>query len=349
MRYPAALLSMALAAPPLVVCRVGHSPRETRGVDTADFSFVGVHPGAVEQPTERGRILATLAAWDGRVYAGYGDINANTGPIAVAPFDPRTGTFEQEWVSDTEAVYTYRPIGGLLYAPAIDRRADADFAVGKPWRDVRSPMTDHAYDMATLTGADLWLVGSEGLDAVAWRSRDGGRTWAESLRVRPFDVTGKDFSRFFFVFADRGRLYVHASDSHHGPKPASKVFDGEAWSDGPNLLPLNYARGWHPVSFAGLTVYQSAQTVKLTESRLLSFDGEKVELPLAAPIRDFVVDRGRLFALTTRGTIERTRDLLSWSTVASAPPGGRSIGALDGFVYIGTADSKLYRSRRRLE
>jgi hypothetical protein len=307
--------------------------------------LAGVHPGAAGQPTEIGRTLATLVAWDGRLYGGYGDINANAGPIAVISFDPRKGAFAREWASDTEAIFTYRPIAGRLFAPATDPRAAADYAVGPPWKDERPIGCTHAYDMATLTGDDLWLVGSAGVDAVAWRSLDAGRSWRESLRVTPAGEPGEDYSRFHFAGVLGRSLYVQASDYHHGPKPASSVFDGRRWSSGPNLLPAPAVRGWHAVGFANRLVYQSDQTVAAGVSQLLAFDGRRVSLPLAEAIHDFTTDRGSLLALTTQGEVLRTRDLARWQRVATAPPGSRSIGALGGAIYVGTTDSRLYRSR----
>jgi hypothetical protein len=70
-----------------------------------------------------------------------------------------------------------------------------------------------------------------------------------------------------------------------------------------------------------------------------------VSLPLAEAIHDFTTDRGSLLALTTQGEVLRTRDLARWQRVATAPPGSRSIGALGGAIYVGTTDSRLYRSR----
>src|SRR5262249_4211822 len=130
----------------------------------ADFDLVGQHPQASAQPTGLGRIIGGLVGWRGQLYTGYGDFGANTGPIPVTSWDPATETFRAHWVSQTEAIYNYRPIGGLLYAPAIDSRVPpADFAVGEPWEDRVPVGTWHAFDMATLTGADLWIVGQQGV------------------------------------------------------------------------------------------------------------------------------------------------------------------------------------------
>jgi len=312
-----------------------------------DFELVATHADADAQPTARGRILATLTAHNGRLYAGYGDIDKNTGPIAVAAYDPALRAFVREWTSDTEAIYTFRVISGRLVAPAVDPRSAADYAVGPPWQDLRPIAADHVYDAASLGGRELWLAGSQGLDSVLWRVNEDGHG-TEVLRVPPADTSGADFGRFYFVLTHLGRLYVHARDYHRGPKPASLVWDGERWADGPNLLPISEAQGWHPQAFAGRVVYLSRQTVLPEGSRLLVFDGTAVTLPLAERLRDIAVVGERLVALTVGGRILVSSNLAQWTDSMQAPAGARSIGALGRNLYVGTAAGKLYRSRRQL-
>jgi hypothetical protein len=327
-------------------CPATAPPRVDVGAANRDFVPLGVHPGAAEQPTRTGRIVATLFPWEGRLYAGYGDINANTGPIAVSPYHPDPGSFVQEWLADTEAIYIYRPIGGRLYAPAIDPKTRADFSAGRPWHDERPVDAYHVYDAATLTGTDVWLVGARELDAVAWRSLDGVH-WEESLRIRTRSGSQDQLARFYFAGVYEGRLYLQAREQPGVPQPASRVFDGIGWHEGPSLLPEKDDQGWHPVVFSGRMVYQTRLPV-VGESRLLAFDGRQVVTALTGRIWDFTVDGPRLFALGADGTVRKTADLESWTTIATAPPGCRSLGALDGWIYLGTTEAGLLRSRRRL-
>lgn len=326
----------------LAGCACGADP------DDRDFVTVAVHAGAAAQPTARGRILAVLAPFQGRLYTGYGDIDANAGPIAVEAYDPARGALAREWTSDTEAVYTYRVFDGRLVAPAIDPRFDSDYAIGPPWRDLRPVRADHVYDAATLSGRDLWLAGSQGLDAVLWRIDENGQA-AVALRVPPADTSGNDFGRFYFVFAFQGRLYVHARDFNRGPKPASLVWDGRAWSEGPSLLPSADAQGWHPQPFAGRIVYAARQTVASVEgSRLLVFDGASVSQPLADPVRDVAVGETRVAALLADGRILVTANLADWTEEARAPVNARSVGLLGRDLYVGTDASEILRARRPL-
>jgi calcineurin-like phosphoesterase family protein len=310
--------------------------RFTIGV-AADFELLGVNPRAAAQPTAVGRTLHTLVGWRGQLYVGYGDWNNNTGPIWVTSWDPTVGAFRDHWLSETEAIYTYRAIGERLYAPAIDpHNQPIYYAAGAPWSDQPGFNLVHIFDIATFTGSDLWIAGAhiEGF-AVALRSLDGGATWTEMRRA-------PGFSRFYFPGVYQGKLYLQGANGLT-PAPSSLVFDGATWSDGPSLLPTPPATGWHPVEFAGRLIYRAYQLLQGAAGPLLVFDGQQVTSPLPFGIYDFTVSGSTLFVLTTSGAVLRTRDLLSWTPVAVAPPEARSVGTLNGRLYVGTADSRLYR------
>jgi len=306
------------------------------------FVLVGVNPFAAAQPTARGRRLHTLEGWRGELYLGYGDYGENTGPIEVSAYDPRTGTFASKLRFPTEAIEVYRPIGDRLYAPAIDPLGGgqtASVAIGEPdgrwWNNARVLMS-HAFDLATVDGTDLWLVGSLGARAVVMRSLDGGDTWEPSLALARASARPDDFARFYFVFAHRGRLYVQGEDFFGGHHPGAQVFDGAGWTDGPDLRP---ARGWggRPLAFGDRIVYVGREGLTV-------FDGTSVQ-GTGLGARDLCVADGVLYVLT-EGVVRRTRDLQRWETVAVAPANATSLGVLDGILYVGTADSQLYRLSR---
>lgn len=308
----------------------------------AAFISLGRNPFAAAQPTPVGRYLHTLEGWHGELYMGYGDYDENTGPIEVSAYNPRRSSFGTKLRFPTEAIELYRPIGDRLYAPAIDPRGDgpsAAVAVGEPdgrWSNNKDVWMTHAFDVATFDGADLWLVGSRDTQAIAVRSRDGGRHWETALALEPRSHDDGDFARFHFVFVHRGRLYVQAQDRQGGMFPRSKVFDGAIWTDGPDLRPIPNT-GAKPLAFAGEIVYFGAREI-------MAFDGRAVR-PVWTPqtqIHDLVVADGVLYALDGR-EVRGTRDLARWIPVATAPAGSTSIGVLDGYLYAGTVESELFR------
>lgn len=336
----------ALAA--LIVILIGLAGAREIVAQPAVFEVVGIHPQAAKQRTARGKTLAALEAWQGQVFAGYGDYGANTGPISISPFDPASGRFEQVYVSDTEAILNWRAIGDRLFAPATDRRTRADYAVGEPWMDVSGLNTTHAYDIVTLDGSDLWLVGSQSAKAAVWRSLDGGESWKRSLAVGPESTIADDFARFYFAGVLEDRLYVQASDYSGGTHARAWVFDGTAWSQGPSLLPAG-GMGWRPVPFAGEMVYRSNQG----NGSLLRFDGQTVLQSVAWNMVDLSVDGEHLIALTRQyqvglgwgpGPIIRTRDLQRWEALETPPPEeASSIAVLAGRIYLGDKQARLHR------
>ena len=306
--------------------------------DDGQFVRIGVNPYAAAQPTKYGRQLHTLEGWHGELYMGYGDWDENTGPIEVSVYQPKAGTFATKLTFATEAIQIYRAIGDRLYAPAIDpvgSGQSASVAIGQPnglWWNNNNVLITHAFDIASLDGRDLWLAGSRDFEAIVFRSQDRGATWTTALAMRSQSVEPGDFARFYFVFALRGKLYVQGDDFFAGPHPRSKVFDGKAWEDGPDLSPR---RGpTRPVHYAGNIVY-------LGRLGLAVFDGRSVR-STGLRVIDFKSCAAALYILS-EGAVRRSSDLSTWTTVATAPPNTVSIGLLDDTLYAGTTQSELYR------
>lgn len=335
------LFALALAGcAPAVQGQDGDLKSTTTTNTKASFVLVGTHPQAAQQPTAQGKTLETLFAWNGKLYAGYGDYANNTGPIAVTPFDPSTNSFTKLWVSDTEAIFTYLPFGQELVAPAIDPRISADYAAGPTWADTSGLGFDHVFAMASYTGTDLWAVGEKQAQCTAMRSLDGGQTWTTALVINHH--ADKSDCRFFFAAVYQGKLWLQAWDGTY-PHGSSQVFDGTSWSSGPDLIPGQYDIGWHPTEFAGKLVYNNThEGVAYGNPTLLAFDGTSVTTPQSDCV-DFTVGGGALYCLSSQGFVSRTTDLASWTRVGNAPNGSRSVGFLNGMLYVGTAKSELYR------
>lgn len=316
------------------------------------FNLVAVHPEAAAYPS-LGNSIVGLTPWQGRLYTGYGHWLEFTGLLdfPIRAYDPLSGQLVSQWTTRAEAVWNYRPMGSKLFAPLTDPTGDIDYAVGEPWHDRDAFLgAKRILDASALSGTDLFMVGSTGADAVAWRSRDGGQTWQESLRVPKQDALDTE-THFTFVIEIGGKLYVQAYGmGHSGAHPTSKVFDGTTWSSGPNLLPNSVYKGWKPTAFAGKVVYLSGDP-KNPSTDLLVFDGEQAT-QLQTPFRvwDFSVSGSYLYALVVDPSspswapvIRRTSDLLTWTDVAVPPTKTQSIAVLDGYLYVGAAEGRLYK------
>ena len=321
------VVSAALVAPAAAARRTSAT--------VPSLQLMAAHPWAQATATATGRQLIELESFNGRIYAGYGDYTANSGPTTIASIGAGETAFTAEAVSGTEAIYNYRQINGKLYAPATDPVSSTDFAVsGEAWSDRTGMGAWHAFDMATLTGTDLWTVGSQGYDAVAWRSVDGGATWQESLRVQP--AAGGGYSRFYFAGVLAGKLYVQAHDANLGAQAKSMVFDGTSWTSGPALI-SGSEPGWRPVEFKGSLVFSSWG--QGFSSSIKRFDGRRVTT--IGHGYDVEVDGGALHVLGATGTVSKTVDFRKFSTVATSSSAARSLEVVGNDVYVGTAAGEL--------
>ena len=325
---------------------------------------------AFAQPTAVGRAIATLQVFDGRLYVGYGDFTADTGPIAITPVDLSTGRIGGSLLSfATEAVYGFRQIGDQLFAADIDPRGtrQGGFARGvnrdgaHVWTDHKVVAALHVFDVATMDGADLWLFGSAGNDAVAWRSLDHGVTWTTALSVRPWFVGG--FARLYSGAVIEGKLFTQVVETPGGPVSTGMVFDGTQWTTGPGWFP-SYARHedtfpWRPHAVGRQVVYMDQHSgASHRVVRLYRFDGREAHLTFGPTDRhatpdpqDAVVDltaaAATAFVLNRRQEVWSSTDLVDWRRRATfkGPDGDRatSIAVSGNSVYVGTSASNIYR------
>lgn len=347
----------------LIVAAIGtYFILSSMAAPSGDFIKVATHPQAVAQPTEWGKTINALKSWNGKLYAGYGDYNANTGPIAINGFDgtnfasnlpaaslplcAQSPATSEACTSHTETIDRFVEIAGKLYAPSIDPRGNnSNYVVGTPngpgnavWHNPPG-FVEHGYDMATLTGTDLWIVGSKygSNSGAAWRSVDGGNTWEESLTVAPAAPANcgyDNFTRFYGAGVLNGKLYIVATD-YCSSVQRTKVFDGVSWSDGPSLPTFDTAS-----NFAG-------KMVSIAYGRMQAFDGTSSQQvgPTAKNVGalfDYVVNGNTLYALYY-GKVYKSTDLAIWTQIAVAPSSARSIAMHNNTLYVAGTDSGIYK------
>ena len=86
------------------------------------------------------------------------------------------------------------------------------------------------YDIATLTGTDLWLFGGNKANAYAWRSLDDGETWAvaQSHNINP--DAGDDSERYYWGAELNGKMYMQSNA--WGQTNEVQIYDGTNWATG---------------------------------------------------------------------------------------------------------------------
>ena len=313
--------------------------------------LITMHPYAVLQPTTTGQDLADTRGFAGRLYFGYGDLGANTGPIEVTGYDPVANQWIDNFNYQTEQIRRFDPIEDQLWAPSgqpFGAFGD-DYAVGTATNDWGSggiPMGRalHVIEAVERAPGDIYLTGEDlfGSDsstitsAAIWRSQNGG-PFTEIFPEYNADPTIQNNqlnSWFFNAAALNGTLYVNYG-----------------WAfDGTSLVPPGADLGefQHPTTFAG-------NIVSSTLGQLWAFDGTAmhdldftlfvgtgIELTTGQPLPIFQQTEGHLLALDVAGRVMATTDLATWSCVGQAPADVRSIGSLNGTIYFGGAGGRIY-------
>ncbi len=307
---------------------------------TYPTSVVGVSPQALAKPTSSGKTIRSLTMDNGRFYVGHGDYLENSGPTKVSTFDPVTRTFaETGLTAPTEEITTFRKINGKLYAPWTDPTGSATANQGfstnasGTWTNEFKAPAEHVYDVASLNGSDLWMVGSaknvvagKG-GAAAYRSTNGGASW--SLAAADTSITETGQERYYWAAALNGKIYMQAQGVTEDPPV--RVFDGSRWSTVP-LTPC------HAVEARSVEVFNGKILCPNYLKGLVAFDGRTMTpvLPMVhGNVRDFdIPGDGYIYALAGHG-IFRSADGLTWTGLAQTPDLAWSIGVHDGTIYLG--------------
>jgi hypothetical protein len=339
----------------------------------------GTHPHATAQPTPLGRTLADTRGWHGRVYFAYGDLELNTGPIAISSYEPTTMTWQDHPIgyrdpttgalqsSDTFATHVierFIPIGDNLWAPAgqpdfrpFGESAAPEYAIGSAtheWNEVDiAPDSIHVVDAVERAPNEILVTGS-GLFHDRGTAPDGpllagGYVWRS--------VDGGPFTQIFPTF---GATAADDNVDRSGAWITGAALGGVAYLDEASAIYTVDGTGMtccsvqplgqflRPVTFAGRIVFADL-------GQLFAFDGAKLT-NLAFPLfvsqgryqgspqslSLFQATEGHLLAVNEGGDVMMTTDLSTWSCIGKAPADAASIGSLDGVVYFGGIESRVY-------
>ncbi len=323
------------------------------------FQLVGVHPQAKLQSTSStGMQIKSLSAWNGKIYAGYGDWQKNTGPVSMTPYDPTTNSFAAtpEFVADTESVDITNVIGGKLYNLHVDPKSHngaaysvADASSGKPvWTNVYKPTVTHAYGMTVGNSPSELFIAAQ-LDegsstnevSKVFRSTDGGTTWSESLSV----PSRGGYNRMMLIAKFGDKIYAQntSTTDFNSSNQESKawVFNGTSWS---KVTPITresqpYKGGEFVGKMLALTSPQGGT--------MISYDG-RVATTVRDSVKDYKVHSdGYLYALTSNNSkpvVMRTKDLVTWEFITETPTASRSLAILNNTLYVGTNESELFKA-----
>lgn len=286
---------------------VGDGSHEPGGSSTVVQAVeAATHPWAAEQSTANGSKLRNFSQFGGKIYAGYGDWGANTGPIALAYYDHETDQWVSEASLNGEGATRYYVFddGEKVFVPAIDSRESGvpgnqrhdlarKFADG-PWMftgthdpEPQGLNATHIFDLAEVAGVGVVAAGSllEGptgyYPAQLWFSPDYGDTWEKviSRQSSPGVV-----ERFYLAYAAGGKF--HAVYAGSSPDRYFTSSDGRNWTEQPfpyfsnqNDLEVSFSYGYAREWNNGALILHDLSNIGSSDTPLFSyFDGTDYRL-----------------------------------------------------------------------
>jgi hypothetical protein len=287
------------------------------------------------------RAIVQLQPFRHHVFLGYGEWDVGLDYCDVIAWNTSTALYETV-IADvaTDAFWVMRVVNDELWAlvtdPSVGTDPDAVVFDGANARIVSSGHVTpwHLFDITAWAGA-IYLAGANRMSneshGAVWRSTDGGETWMLVLDL-------PENQRMHGLFAIEDILYVAG-------------LSGQLWQtrDGTNWAPssVGLVSGTpciRPSVVANQAVYLSGWAVFGAQT-LYAFDGRHTaSIAPEWEVYDAFNDEESLVILTGDRQVKRTRDLVGWETVATgAPQSARSLCVLDEAIYVGTADSRLWR------
>ncbi len=304
---------------------------------------VGDFPAAIRTPYST---IHTLKAFQGRIYMGYGDWN-NHPAVVINSYRPATEKFHWEFSANTDSIGVLREIAGRLWVPHTDPVhyddfKDLSYLSDGVWRDMAPFGMLHVFDIATLTGSDLWCVGSRTVTdtnvggAAVFRSVDGGRTWTDVTVPSTQD-------RYYYGFALRGRFYV--VDARYDESGAGQRFSTLWPSQIFKATTIGTGSNESMVAIDDLT-----PGIGLPQARnLVAFNGLSWSA-LRSGVFDFAWDGSNLYTLEQGSLwrrnypapVETPWERLDFDNVSAS---AKAVEVMDGVIYVADTLGFLWAGR----
>lgn len=314
----------------------------------AEMILAGTHPTSPLTPFPG---IHVLKAYEGRIYLGYGDWNLYPA-VTIVSYNPLSGAFHVEHSPGSDSIGTLRVLGNDLYATSIDPvhfEEFTDFSArsGGVWRRYAPGGFLHVFDIASVTGDDLWIAGAKTPSdtptqgGAVWFSPDRGQTWS--------DVTvATSVSRYYYCFTLRGKFYVHDT-----------VYDGLSAT---RIAAFPYQQLYKPsnVGFGESEIVLGIAQLTpgfggFSRQSLVRFDGTNWQV-LKANVLDLTVAGASIYTLDYN-PVTGSNELqvatydginpLAWTPlpITGVPANAKALEVLDDSIYVGDTSGNLWAGK----
>jgi hypothetical protein len=326
-----------------------------QAADTTSYTKLPLNPSISAQKTDRGKTVADLAILNGELYTGYGDYNANTGPINVTSMNLSTKKFTNYLSMAGEEISNYRIVNGSLYAPNIDPRvawtANTGYATNAGGKWVMKDVTPfiHVFDVTSSDGKDLWLAGSiseaDGKTSAGGaikRSVDGGKTWTIERVSKTTPALTGELDRYYWVEAVNGKIYTGPNTSTNGVTNPVEVWDKGVWSTITNNTDIpGPTSGIDTIVFKNKIVYNFGASISYIDTNLNTIVKGHQYLGL---VKDLYVDGDFIYALSDQG-LWKSSDGIKWGLITSTLPANTGLSS----VAVDSVNKKIYLGGNKAE
>ena len=321
-------------------------------------------PSEEQYPTGiRARSPWDMAVWDGYLYVGGGDFDANTGPLGICRMNLETLSWETSDLLPEEEFNRFRVVNGQLTVPGIDPKEGWELGNyyvlnDGTWTQKRVlPDGVHAFDIVEYDGKIFAGLGvPDGVSPIVV-SLDGGETFTPveiKKNGEVVDTTSQDTVRVYDFFTYGDRLY--ASFIYGNPAPMVyelyRYEDGcftydNKWAGKVARRAISYRMICEKAEYGGRLYLATGNlyvTTDLNEMTTVSF-------PYSASVFDLAIENGKLYALCARRQDDGNVRISVWRKNGNSPTNfvqlfnfsypiaPLSLAVNDGAFYIGMSDT----------
>ena len=327
------------------------------------FTELGI-PSEGTYPTGiRARTPWDMIVWDGALYVGGGDFDANSGPLPIYRLDLETNEWSASDLLPEEEFNRFCVLGDELTVPGIDPKEGWELGNyyvlnDGVWEQKRVlPNGVHCFDMVEYDGRIYAGLGVPDTESPIIVSEDGGETFISVEMQKDgerVDTTGLDTVRVYDLFILGDRLYASFLYGNGSPyayelyryENGVFVFDND-WNGKVKRRAISYRMICEKVEYNDrlyLATGNLYATSDLDEMTVVTF-------PYSAAVFDLAVDGGRLYALCARRQDDGNVRISVWRKSGTGvanfiqlfnfeyPIAPISFAVSNGVFYIGMSDT----------